>query len=76
MAKKAVVQSVWLVTIRTTTIPRVLVVRMESIPIKTFNFRWNRVQIVPVVDILPRSVCPVHWDAMLVPPENIPTKKA
>ena len=64
------------VTIRTTTIPRVLVVHMESIPIKIFKPRWNRVQIVPAADTLPRSVCPVHWGAMLVPPENIPTKKA
>ena len=63
-------------TIRTTTIPRVLLVILERIPLKTFKARWNRVQIVPAADILPRSVCPVHWDAMLVPLGNIPTKKA
>ena len=73
---KAVVQIAPLVTIRTTSMPRVLVVPMESIPTTTFKPRWNRVQIVPTVDILPRSVCPVHLDAMLVPLENIPTKKA
>ena len=73
---KAAVQTVRPVTIRTTTIPRVLVVRMESIPIKIFKPRLNRVQIVPVVDILPRLVCPVRPVAMLVPLENIPTKKA
>ena len=72
---KAVVPIARPVTIRTSTMPHVLVVPMESIRIKTFKPRWNRVQIVPVADILPRSVCPVHWVAMLVPLENIPTKK-
>ena len=73
---KAVVQIARPGTIRTRTIPRVLVVHTESIPIKTFKPRWNHVQIVPTADILPRSVCPAHWVAMLVPLENIPTKKA
>ena len=72
---KAVVPIARPVTIRTSTMPRVLAALMESIPIKTFKPRWNRVQIVPAADILPRSVCPEHWVAMLVPLENIPTKK-
>ena len=62
------------VTIRTSTIPRVLVVRMENIPNTTFKPRWNRVPIVPTADILPRSVCPVHLVATLVLLENIPAK--
>ena len=73
---KVVVQIVQPVIIRTSTMPRVLVVPMENIPTTTFKPRRNRVRIVPAVDILPRSVCPAHWDAMLVPLENIPTKKA
>ena len=64
------------VTTPTLTIPRVLVVPVASIPLNTFKRPSTRVQIAPVVDILPRSVCPVHWGAMLVPLENIPTKKA
>ena len=72
---KAAAQTVLPVTIRTTTIPRVLVVRMESIPIKIFKPRWNRVQIVPAADILPPSVCPVQSVAVVARLENIPTKK-
>jgi hypothetical protein len=74
MAKKNALD-VNLVTIRTTTIPRVLVVRMENIPNTTFKPLWNRVPIVPTADILPRSVFPVHSVATLVLLENIPTKK-
>ena len=73
---KAVVQIARLVTTQTVIIPRVLVVDTESIPTAIFKHRWNPVQIVPVVDILPRLVFPVLSVAMLVPLENIPTKKA
>ena len=72
----AVVPIVPPVIIHTPTIPRVLVVPAANIPIKTFKRPSTRVQIVPAADILPRLVCPVHWVAMLVPLENIPTKKA
>ena len=72
---KAAVQIVRPVTIRTTTIPRVLVVHMESIPIKIFKPRRNRVQIVLAADILPPSVCPVQSVAVVARLENIPTKK-
>tara|TARA_B110001452_G_C15023333_1_gene357678 strand:+ start:149 stop:409 length:261 start_codon:yes stop_codon:yes gene_type:complete len=74
MARKTAL-GVNLVTIRTTTTLRVLVVRMENIPNTTFKPRWNRVQIVPTADILPRLVSPVHSVAMLVLLESIPTKK-
>jgi hypothetical protein len=72
---KAVVQIALLVTTPVTTIQPVMLVHMESIPITTFKPRWNRVRIVPTADILPRSVCPVHWVATLVPLGNIPPKK-
>ena len=72
---KAVVQIVRPVTIRTTTIPRVLVVHMESIPIKIFKPQRNHVQIVLVADILPPSVCLVQSVAVVARLENIPTKK-
>ena len=73
---KAGVQIVRLATTQMMIIPRVLVVPMESIPTAIFKHQWNRVQIVPVVGTLPRLVCPVRPVAMLVPLENIPTKKA
>jgi hypothetical protein len=63
------------VIIRTTTTPRVLVVRTENIPTSTSKPRWHCVEIVPTADILPRLVCPVPSVAMLVLLENIPTKK-
>jgi len=71
---KALVPIARPVTFRTTTIPHVLVVRMEDIPNTTLKPRWNRVPIVPTADILPRSVCPVHSVATLVLLENIPAK--
>jgi hypothetical protein len=71
-----IVQIASLVIIPVTVIQHVLLVWLVNTRIKIFNCQLNRVQIVPAADILPRSVCPVHWDAMLVPLENIPTKKA
>jgi hypothetical protein len=53
----------------------VLVVHMESIPIKIFKPRRNRVQIVLAADILPVSVCPVQSVVVVARLENIPTKK-
>ena len=63
------------VIIRTTTTPRVLVVRTENIPNSTFKPRWDCVEIVPMVDIRLLLVYPAQFVAMLVLPESIPKKE-
>ena len=71
---KAVVPIARPVTIRASSMPRVLVVPMENFPTTTFKPRWNLVKIVPMADIHLLLVYPAQFFAVLVLPENIPKK--